>query len=274
MLESFLKGAKNTELTECLEDKTEKTVRDNNTERWRYPRFFGTNDGEKAFITGEDAKHISTVLRMNRGQLVVLCDNDGKDSLCRIALCQKDIVELEVLDSRKNDAEPTVEITLFQCLPKSDKMDYIVQKAVELGATRVVPTLSKRCVSRPDEKSALKKVTRWQKIAEEASKQSGRGKIPEICPLTDFRNAVKEYKDIGQGILFYECGGKNIADIVGKDVPKIGIFIGSEGGFEPEEAEFAIENGIEAATLGKRILRCETAPIAALAVLINLTGNM
>ncbi|HBH95832.1 MAG TPA: 16S rRNA (uracil(1498)-N(3))-methyltransferase [Ruminococcaceae bacterium] len=268
---SFLKGAKNTESTDSLEygrDSGDKR------ERWRYPRFFGQSDGERAVIAGDDARHILTVLRMKPGERVVLCDGRGKDYLCRIVLCQKDFVELEAEDSRKNEAEPTVEITLFQCLPKSDKMDFIVQKATELGAARVVPVLSKRCVSRPDEKNAEKKVCRWQKIAEEAAKQSGRGRIPEICSLTDFRSAVREYGNKGKGILFYECGGKKISQLITAGADKIGVFVGSEGGFEPEEAAFAEGNGIEAATLGKRILRCETAPIAALSVLMNLTGNL
>ena len=251
-----------------------RAVYENKNERWRYPRFFGQSDGERAFITGEDAKHLAAVLRMKAGELVVLCDNNGTDSLCRICLCQKDMVELEVLESRENDAEPGVEITLFQCLPKSDKMDFIVQKATELGAAAVVPVLSKRCVSRPDEKSALKKTERWQKIAEEASKQSGRGRIPKIYPLADFRKAAEEYSCKGTGILFYECGGEKISHLVTEKTAKIGIFIGSEGGFEPEEAAFAEEKGIALATLGKRILRCETAPVAALAVLMNLKGNL
>lgn len=243
-------------------------------ERWRFPRFFGESCDGAAIITDEDAKHISTVLRMKAGELVVLCDNCENDSLCEIVTANKELIELKVLDSRRNDAEPDTRITLYQCLPKSDKMDFIVQKATELGAAGVVPVLSKRCVSRPDEKSALKKVERWQKIAEEAAKQSGRGRIPEIFPLTDFRSAVREYKDKGTGILFYECGGKKISQLITKETVKIGVFIGSEGGFEPEEAAFAEENGIASATLGKRILRCETAPVAALAVLMNLTGNM
>lgn len=261
---------RNTESTENIS----RGIIEDKSERFRYPRFFGQLDGEKAFVTGDDAKHIFTVLRMKQGDLVVLCDNCGSDYLCRISLCQKDIAELDVLECKKNEAEPTVEITLFQCLPKSDKMDFIVQKATELGAVRVVPTLSKRCVSRPDEKSAEKKVVRWQKIAEEAAKQSGRGRIPEISPLTNFRNAVREYKGEGAGILFYECGGNKISQLIKKDMKKIGIFIGSEGGFEPEESQFAEENGIALATLGNRILRCETAPIAALVLLMNLTGNM
>lgn len=244
------------------------------TERWRYPRFFADNDGEKVFITGDDAKHINTVLRMKTDELAVICDNDGNDFLCKIVSASKDMVELDILDSRKNEAEPNVEITLFQCLPKNDKMDFIVQKATELGVYRVVPVLSKRCVSRPDEKSASKKIQRWEKIAEEAAKQCGGGKIPEIGQLTDFRKAVKEYSEEGLGILFYECGGKSLNELPIHSAKKIGIFIGSEGGFEAEEADFAAANGIIAATLGKRILRCETAPLAALSVLMNLTGNM
>lgn len=242
--------------------------------RWRYPRFFGAADGDKAIICGDDAKHIAAVLRMSVGELIVLCDNDNNDYLCKISSVQKNSVELDVMEERKNEAAPTTDITLFQCLPKSDKMDFIVQKATELGASEIVPIMSKRCVSRPDEKSAAKKLQRWEKIAEEASKQCGGGKIPVIGKLTDFRKAVSEYSKIGLGILFYECGGKKLSELPIKTAPKIGIFIGSEGGFETEEAEYAESCGIIAATLGKRILRCETAPVAALSILMNLTGNI
>ncbi len=244
------------------------------SDRWRYPRFFAPTVGEKAIIVGENAKHISTVLRMKKGELLVICDNGANDFLCRISALEKDLVELEVLDCRKNVAEPNVNVTLFQCLPKSDKMDFIVQKATELGASKIIPVLSKRCVSRPDTKSAAKKIERWQKIAEEAAKQSGRGIIPQISELTDFATAVKEYKNKESGILFYECGGENLNKLISPKIKEIGIFVGSEGGFEPEEARLAESFGIRLATLGKRILRCETAPIAALALLMNLTGNM
>lgn len=247
---------------------------DEKKERWRYPRFFGSTDGETAYITGEDAKHIGTVLRMRSGELLVLCDNENTDYLCKIISAEKELIELEIIDKRQNEAAPGVEITLFQCLPKSDKMDFIVQKATELGAYSIVPVLSKRCVSRPDDKSMAKKIQRWEKIAAEASKQCGAGKIPVIGEPADFKTAVSEYSKIGLGILFYECGGKSLSELPVKEASKIGIFIGSEGGFEAEEAEFAEKNGIYAATLGKRILRCETAPVAALSVLMNLTGNM
>ena len=247
---------------------------DDKNERWRYPRFFGSTDGETAYIQGEDVKHLSSVLRMKSGDLVILCDNENTDYLCKITSLQKELAELEILEHKPNEAAPNVEITLFQCLPKSDKMDFIVQKATELGAASIVPILSKRCVSRPDEKSMAKKLQRWEKIAEEASKQCGGGKIPLIGRLTDYKKAVSEYSKNGLGILFYEGGGKSLSQFPIKEAVKIGIFIGSEGGFESEEAEFAEKNGIGPATLGKRILRCETAPIAALSVLMNLTGNM
>ena len=243
-------------------------------ERWRYPRFFGTTDEKKAYITGDDAKHRGTVLRMGIGEFIVLCDNKDNDYLCRIVSAQKNLIELDIVDKRENDATPKTDITLFQCLPKSDKMDFIVQKATELGVSAIVPVISKRCVSRPDEKSVAKKIQRWEKIAEEASKQCGGGKIPLIKELTDFKKAVSEYSEKGLGILFYECGGKKLSELPIKDAQNIGIFIGSEGGFEAEEAELAENLGINTATLGKRILRCETAPIAALSVLMNLTGNM
>lgn len=257
-----------------LNESFEKTITGDKIERWRYPRFFAHTDGETAVITGEDAKHIGTVLRMKAGDLAVLCDGEGTDCLCRISAVNKDCIEFEVLDRQRNEAEPSVFVTLYQCMPKGDKMDLIVQKAVELGVGKVVPVLSKRCVSRPDEKSFAKKIQRWQKIAEEAAKQCGRGKIPEVGGQKEFKNAVTEYSKDKKGILFYECGGTELSEIVDGNVREIGVFVGSEGGFEAEEAELARENGIVCATLGKRILRCETAPVAALAVLMNLTGNL
>lgn len=252
----------------------EKTITDQKIERWRYPRFFAHTGGDTVVITGEDAKHIGTVLRMKAGDLAVICNGDGEDCLCRISAVNKDLVEFDVLDRQRNEAEPDVFVTLYQCMPKGDKMDFIVQKATELGVGKIVPVLSKRCVSRPDDKSFVKKIQRWQKIAEEAAKQCGRGKIPEISEQREFRTAVTEYSEGKTGILFYECGGTQLREVVDSSVREIGVFVGSEGGFEIEEAEFAREHGITAATLGKRILRCETAPVVALAILMNLTGNM
>lgn len=256
-----------------LNEEFEKTVTSGAVERWRYPRFFGENSGETALITGTDAVHILRVLRMKTGDLAIVCDGNGTDCLCRIISAAENGVELSVLDRRTSEGEPSVIVRLFQCMPKSDKMDFIVQKAVELGACEVIPVISKRCVSRPDAKTAVKKRERWQRIAEEAAKQCGRGRIPAVGELLTFGEAVRAHSG-DTGILFYECGGERLNDLVGPDTGSIDVYIGSEGGFEPSEAELAVSAGICPATLGTRILRCETAPVAALAVLMNLTNNM
>lgn len=256
-----------------LNESFEKTITTENVERWRYPRFFGENAGETALITGTDAVHISRVLRMKTGEYAIVCDGQGTDCLCRIISAAEKAVELEILDRRPSEGEPTVKLRLFQCMPKSDKMDFIVQKAVELGAVEIIPVISKRCVSRPDEKTAAKKRERWQRIAEEAAKQCGRGRIPGVGDMISFTEAVKSHGS-GTGILFYECGGEKLNDLIKPDVSEIDVYIGSEGGFEPAEAELAVSAGIVPATLGTRILRCETAPVAAIAVLMNLTNNM
>ena len=256
-----------------LNESFEKTITSEDVERWRYPRFFGENSGEAAVITGPDAVHISRVLRMRAGDLAVVCDGAGTDCLSRIVTAAESAVELEILDRRPSEGEPRLRLRLFQCLPKSDKMDFIVQKAVELGASEIIPVISKRCVSRPDPKTAAKKTERWQRIAEEAAKQCGRGRIPGVGELMTFREAVKAH-GTGTGLFFYECGGARLNDIVSPDCTEADIYIGSEGGFEPGEAELARAAGIVPATLGTRILRCETAPVAAIAVLMNITNNM
>lgn len=245
-------------------------------ERWRYPRFFSDNidaDSDTILIDGEDAKHITSVLRMKKGDKAIICDKNSTDYLCELESGDKSFVEFRVIESRRNCAEPDVEITLYQAVPKNDKLDFIVQKATELGATRIVPFISKRCVSKPDSKSAEKKVQRLQRICYEASKQCGRGIIPEIMPFTDFKSAVNSIEDDTTALIFYECGGEKIKNI-DLSKKKIAIFIGSEGGFEKEEVDFAVSKGFISAYLGERILRCETAPIAALAVLMNVTENL
>lgn len=259
-----------------LNEGFEKTITTDKIERWRYPRFFTENIGETAVVTGSDALHISQVLRMRSGDMAVLCDGQKNDYLCRVISADKNAAEFEILDKQLNEAEPSVNLRLFQCVPKGDKLEFIVQKAVELGASSVIPVLSKRCVSRPDPKSAAKKRERYRKIADEASKQCGRGIIPEIGEMISFSEAVKSFdRENSTGIIFYECGGETLNDIVSQaGVKNIDIFIGSEGGFEEKEVELAVSQGIIPATLGKRILRCETAPVAAISVLMNLTGNM
>ena len=180
---------------------------------------------------------------------------------------------VDVISKKPCENEPDVFVTLYQALPKSDKMDFIVQKCVELGVSRIVPMLSARCVSRPDAKSLAKKRERWQKIALQAAMQSRRGIIPEVCPCVSFQNAAELTKENEQTIIFYEMGGAPVREIIGNKPKTIGMFIGSEGGFEQSEVDLIVKSGGSAATLGKRILRAETAPLAALSVIMYQTGN-
>lgn len=211
---------------------------------------------------------------MRIGEPVSVSHSNGMDYDCEIVEFRPDCAVLEILEEYPNQTEPSVEITLYQALPKGDKMDMIIQKAVELGVTRIVPVLTKRCVSRPDQKSMDKKLIRYQKIAKEAAKQSGRGIIPEVSPMLSFSQALEEMKQMECSILFYEKGGRKMSEFISEHMKQIGILIGSEGGFEAEEAEQAAASGLEIATLGRLILRCETAPLAAIAILMNLTGNI
>lgn len=244
-------------------------------ERWRYPRFFTENIAEEtAVVSGEDVRHISSVLRMRAGDIAVLCDGRGTDFLTELVSCEGGACEFRILERSQNLAEPNIHVRLFQAMPKSDKMDFIVQKAVECGACEIIPIFTKRCVSRPDEKSLAKKIPRWQKIAVEAAKQCGRGVIPTVGEAVEFSALKTLISSENTGILFYECSTAPLREAVSEFKKNVDIVIGSEGGFEPFEAEELQRLGFACASLGKRILRCETAPIAALSVLMNMTGNM
>lgn len=244
-------------------------------ERWRYPRFFTDNISEElAVVTGEDVKHITSVLRMRAGDIAVLCDGRGTDFLAELSAAETGSVTFRILEKTPNLAEPSVRVRLFQAMPKGDKMDFIVQKAVECGACEIVPIFTKRCVSHPDGKSLEKKTARWRKISEEAAKQCGRGIIPEVGAAVNFSELKKLNFSENTGILFYECSDTPLCEAVSDLRQNIDIVVGSEGGFEPYEAEELKTLGFACVSLGKRILRCETAPIAALSVLMNVTGNM
>ncbi len=245
-----------------------------NIERWRYPRFFTENISETAAVLNdEDSKHVAQVLRLRAGDMAVICDGKGTDYLGRLESAAGQCV-FEILESSPNQAEPDVYVRLFQAMPKGDKMDFIVQKAVECGACEVIPFISKRCVSRPDAKQLAKKTERWQRIAYEAAKQCGRGIIPKVGGTVGFSSLPDMIPRENTGILFYECAELPLRVAVPEFGKNIDIVIGSEGGFEPAEAERLTEAGLVCASLGKRILRCETAPIAAISVLMNMTGNM
>lgn len=238
------------------------------------PRFFTADIGEKtASITGEDARHIAKSLRMRLGEELILCDMNGCDYRCEISAISDGMVTLEVLEKKPCASEPKVRVSLFQALPKSDKLESIAQKAVELGVSELTPVLTSRCVSRWDKKDEAKKLERLRKIVLEAAKQSGRGIIPRGNSLCGFEEAVSRMKASPLAILFYERAETPLREILVSDFDRISIMTGCEGGFSPEEAAFAVENGIAAASLGGRILRCETAPLCALSAIMFRAGE-
>ena len=226
----------------------------------------------KAYIEGADVSHMKNVLRMRPGEKVRVCDGAGKTYLCLIRGYEGDRAELQIEEVFEGNTELPSRIVLFQGLPKGDKMELIVQKAVELGACSIVPFAAKRSVAKLDEKKAGKKQARWQTIAKSAAEQSGRGIIPEVKRLISFREALQSARELDVLIVPYELeeGRDRTAEVIGSIRPgqSVGIFIGPEGGFEKEEIEQAVEAGAVPVTLGKRILRTETAGMAALSILM------
>ena len=238
------------------------------------PRFFVENiDENDITLSGSDARHIGFSLRMKPGEPLTVCC-DGIDYNCVIRSITGEQVFLDLVEKQRCAAEPDIEVTLFQAVPKLDKLEYIIQKSVELGAARIVPVLTRRCISRPDEKDFAKKLPRLQKIAAEAAKQSGRGVVPEVTPMVSYKRALEMMRELDGNILLYEEGGVPFGEAVPEGGKRIGLIIGSEGGFDREEAQAAVDAGAVQVWLGKRILRCETAPITALSILMFLTNNM
>lgn len=240
------------------------------------PRFFVSpeNIGETSVtVPSPDAVHIGRSLRMRLGDEITVCC-EGTEYQCRIKTISDECVVCDVIHSEKSLNEPNVSVTLFQAIPKGDKLDTIVQKAVELGVTRICPVLTSRCVARPDKKSFGKKLERLNRIALEAAKQSGRGIVPQVTELLNFDECMQELVKNDKALICYECGGINLAQAGLEMDTDIGIFIGSEGGFDKAEVERCVGAGAVAIGLGRRILRCETAPLAALSIVMNLTGNI
>lgn len=241
------------------------------------PRFFIENiNSDSLVIEGSDASHISRSLRMQRGNILTVCDTNSVDYKCQIIDINKDYVKLQVLESHPCQNEPNIKIKLYQGIPKGDKMDQVIQKSVELGVYSITPVLMDRCISRPISRAINKKIKRWQKISHSAAEQSARGIIPEITDIMTIEEAIKNCSDSDISIFFYEDGGESVSHILHtkQDYSCISIFIGPEGGFSLVEVEKLLSCGIIPATLGDRILRTETAPIAALAIIMYLTGNM
>lgn len=229
--------------------------------------------GDTYVITGEDARHIEKSLRMKVHEELTLVSPEGIEHSCVIEGFSPEGVEVSVREKKLCDREASVQVTLYQSLTKGDKMDLIVQKSVELGVHRIVPVITSRCVSRPDEKSLMKKIQRWQKIALGAAQQSCRGIVPVVEDAVSFSEALEDAKKNDLSLIFYEGGGESLSTLLSGDVSTVAMFIGCEGGFDAAEVEAAKSKGAVPATLGKRILRAETAPLAALSAIMCLTGN-
>lgn len=249
------------------------------------PRFFCNNiSNDGAVLSSEDEAHIKKALRMKVGDRLTLCDGNGNDYACEL-LQVSESVSVKVLSISQNKAEPQTAITLYQCLPKGDKLEFILQKAVELGVRRFVPVLSRYCVARPETAAFEKKLDRLRKIALEAAKQSGRGRLCEISSLLTFNQAVEEasaslsrptspLNKNSAALIFYEGGGERVCKLVSSEAPAVSLFVGSEGGFCEEEIALAAAAGIKSATLGKLILRCETAPIVGITLTLHATEQI
>ena len=229
-------------------------------------------DDKYVTITGGDVNHIKNVLRMKVDEELLVSNGQDKDYYCKIEAISDDEIKALILDEEFEGTELPTELYLFQGLPKSDKMELIIQKAVELGVKEIIPVATKRCVVKLDDKKEASKIKRSQAISESAAKQSRRTIIPEISSVMSFKEAINRAKEFELGIIPYENfkdmkETKEVLSKVQKGI-KIGIFIGPEGGFEESEVQYALDNGIHPISLGKRILRTETAGLAIVSVLM------
>ncbi|MBO5370198.1 MAG: 16S rRNA (uracil(1498)-N(3))-methyltransferase [Clostridia bacterium] len=240
-------------------------------------RFFidvSAKDAEEICITGDDVAHITRVLRLSEDDEITVCDSDGTECVCSISYVSKDEVRAWIIRRESGQAEPPVNITLYQGVAKGDKLDTVVQKCVELGAVKIVPVAMKRSVAQI--KDPVKKQIRMQKIAAEASKQCRRTVIPEVEPVVSFAQAVDNCSEYELKLLPYEDEKtQSIKTVLKKynTAKNICIFIGPEGGFADEEVALAKENGFETVSMGPRILRTETAPLAAITAVMYELGD-
>lgn len=240
------------------------------------PRFFidPANvfwDGTQQYvrITGNDAHHITHVLRTRMGERLVACDSSGVVYEGEMTAAGEEVL-LMVKETHPADTEPPYKATVYQALVKGDKMETVIQKSVELGAVVIVPVATGRAVVKLDEKDAKKKIERWQKIAEEAAKQCGRGIIPTVAMPMSFREAVCQAAENSLPLFCYEGEGTLPLSVLFRQVNAPGtvsLFVGPEGGFSTEEVAFAKESGMQLCGLGKRILRTETAALFVLSCL-------
>lgn len=240
-------------------------------------RFFTEPENIKNGIAEiyEDSRHIEKVLRMNCGDRILVFDGSGTEYVARLIAIEKQVCRAEIESSSISLAEPKVHITLFQGLPKSGKMETIIQKAVELGVYEIVPVMMDRCVTRiNDQKAGEEKAKRWNKVSVEAAKQCGRGRIPKVLPPVSFGEAVSRMLEMDLPLMPYEklghegdIGLKGVLEST-NEIKTVGIMVGPEGGFADSEAEDATSKGVKAVGLGKRILRTETVASALIPVIM------
>lgn len=227
---------------------------------------------DRIYIEGQDVNHIKNVLRMKVGEQLKISDGNNRRYLCEIEEMTAQEVCVRIVEEQQVNTELPSKIYLFQGLPKGDKMELIVQKAVELGVYEVIPVATKRAVVKLDEKKAAKKVERWNTIAESGAKQSGRNVIPKVAKVMSYKEALAYAKELDVLLIPYELAeGMEETRQVIEEIKKgasIGVFIGPEGGFETEEVEQAMKSGAKALTLGRRILRTETAGLTTLSILM------
>lgn len=232
-------------------------------------------EAHRVFITGADVNHIKNVLRMKAGEEISVSNGvDGKEYRCGILSLEEDMVTCELRFVKESGVELPSKIYLFQGLPKADKMELIIQKAVELGVYEIIPVSAKRCVVKLDDKKSKNKTARWQQIAEAAAKQSKRGIIPHVGEVMSFAEAVKYAGSMDVKLIPYELakGMDRTRELIGAVAPNqsVAVFIGPEGGFEESEIEMALSMGIRPITLGRRILRTETAGFTVLSWLMYM----
>lgn len=237
------------------------------------PRFFVEKskicDGN-IIIDGADAHHIARSLRMAEGDGVTVCDGSGTEYGCTLTRIRDEECIAKIEESMTSLSEPPMKITLCMAYPKGDKLEVVIQKAVELGATRIIPFESSRCIKRPKAEKAEKQTARLLRIAEEAAKQCGRAMIPEVTAPMSYREMLDEATKAELSLFCYENeDGLTVKSVTkGKKTPEsVSIIVGSEGGFSADEVEIAKSTGCISVSLGKRILRCETAPLYALSAI-------
>ena len=225
-------------------------------------------------LTGENAQH-AKVLRLKAGEQVLICDGEGMECLCEVTAMSNNSVDVAVLERREASTEASVHVSIYMGFPKSDKLEHVIQKATELGACEIVAFPASRSVSRPDEKSLKKKLERWQKIAASAAEQSGRGRIPEVLVLESYAAALQRAAKADKALLFYENERATTLRMALEtgSFRTVSLMTGPEGGLEEKEVQQAANAGLQVCTLGRRILRCETAPLCALSAVMYAAGE-